>query len=38
MDIKQIFINNETWIKEKLKLDEHYFENLAKGQNPDILY
>ncbi|MBK8967449.1 MAG: carbonic anhydrase [Saprospiraceae bacterium] len=38
MDIKQIFKNNEAWIKEKLRLNDQYFENLAKGQNPDILY
>lgn len=38
MDIKQIFKNNEAWIREKLRLDQDYFENLAKGQNPDILY
>ncbi len=38
MDIKQIFKNNQTWIKDKLNVDAHYFENLSKGQNPDILY
>ncbi len=38
MDINQIFKNNEAWIKQKLQLDQDYFENLAKGQNPDILY
>lgn len=38
MDIKQIFENNQNWIAGKLKVDEDYFENLSKGQNPDILY
>lgn len=38
MDIDQIFENNRQWISEKLELDEHYFKNLSKGQNPDILY
>lgn len=38
MDIKQIFTRNEAWIAEKLQLDPHYFEDLSKGQDPDILY
>jgi carbonic anhydrase len=38
MDIKKIFANNETWIQSKLNLDASYFENLAKGQDPNILY
>lgn len=38
MDIDQIFENNREWVSEKLSLDEDYFKNLSKGQNPDILY
>lgn len=38
MDIDQIFENNRQWVSDKLELDEHYFENLSKGQNPNILY
>lgn len=38
MDIDQIFKNNNNWIKDKLDIDSNYFENLSKGQNPDILY
>ncbi|MEZ5021871.1 MAG: carbonic anhydrase [Chitinophagales bacterium] len=38
MQIDHIFDNNKKWIAEKLKLDKDYFEHLAKGQNPDILY
>ncbi|MGB0423779.1 MAG: carbonic anhydrase [Flavobacteriales bacterium] len=38
MKIDQIFKNNESWVKEKLALDPNYFENLSKGQSPDILY
>ncbi|MCB0508724.1 MAG: carbonic anhydrase [Chitinophagales bacterium] len=38
MQIEQIFKNNEKWISEKLALDQHYFENLSKGQDPEILY
>ncbi len=38
MDFKQLFSNNQAWINEKLALNPDYFTNLAKGQNPDILY
>lgn len=37
-DLSKIFINNEKWVAEKLALDPQYFENLAKGQAPEILY
>lgn len=38
MKIEKIFINNSNWIQKKLTIDADYFSNLAKGQNPDILY
>lgn len=38
MEIEKVFKNNEKWIAEKLEKDPSYFENLSKGQNPDILY
>ncbi len=38
MDIKNVFKNNETWINQKLDKNPDYFKELAKGQNPDILY
>jgi carbonic anhydrase len=38
MDIKNVFANNEKWIASKLSIDENYFENLAKGQQPEFLY
>ncbi|UZR99382.1 carbonic anhydrase [Chondrinema litorale] len=38
MNLKQIFTNNQKWISEKLKTDNTYFENLSKGQEPEILY
>lgn len=38
MKIGQIFENNKNWVKEKLNHDRNYFNNLSKGQNPDILY
>ena len=38
MEISQIFENNKEWVRNKLQVDAEYFENLSKGQNPDILY
>ena len=38
MDISQIFRNNQDWVANKLQVDPQYFENLAKGQAPTILY
>ncbi len=38
MDLKQIFTNNENWIQEKLDVDKDYFNNLSKGQSPEVLY
>jgi carbonic anhydrase len=38
MDINRVFENNNSWITSKLDKDPNYFKELAKGQNPDILY
>src|SRR5690606_4076915 len=38
MNLDKVFENNESWIKEKLAVDSNYFEDLGKGQNPEILY
>ncbi len=38
MDLDKVFQNNEKWIKEKLTLDNNYFEELGKGQSPELLY
>ncbi|MEX2380656.1 MAG: carbonic anhydrase [Vicingaceae bacterium] len=38
MDLDKVFENNENWVKEKLNLDKDYFENLSKGQSPELLY
>jgi len=38
MKIENVFKNNEKWIAEKLAVDKDYFETLAKGQNPELLY
>ncbi|MBF8151247.1 carbonic anhydrase [Winogradskyella sp. F6397] len=38
MDLNNVFKNNEKWIKNKLATDSNYFEELGKGQNPDLLF
>ena len=38
MNLDKIFQNNEKWIKDKLALNEDYFKELGKGQNPELLY
>ena len=34
----QVFENNRRWIDQKLAVDADYFEHLAQGQSPQILY
>ena len=38
MNTIDIIKNNEKWVANKLKLDPKYFKNLAKEQNPEVLY
>jgi len=38
MNIDYVFKNNEHWIKAKLADDPNYFEELGKGQSPELLY
>jgi carbonic anhydrase len=38
MNLKQVFQNNQDWVSDKLSIDKDYFQNLAKGQAPEILY
>jgi carbonic anhydrase len=38
MDINYIFQNNQNWIKEKIKNDKNYFNNLSINNSPEILY
>ncbi len=38
MKIEEVFKNNEKWIREKLKTDSQFFEEMGKGQNPEMLY
>ncbi|SCY01298.1 carbonic anhydrase [Nonlabens sp. Hel1_33_55] len=37
-NLDQIFENNKEWIKSKLDEDSKYFDKLASGQSPEILY
>lgn len=38
MNLKTVFDNNKEWIQNKLDTDPKYFEELADGQNPELLY
>lgn len=38
MKLDSVFKNNEAWIQNKLSADGQYFENLGKGQSPELLY
>lgn len=38
MKIESVFENNKKWIEEKLSINKNYFEELSKGQAPEILY
>ncbi len=38
MDIARILGKNQQWIAAKLNVDSKFFENLALGQSPEILY
>lgn len=37
-EYKKLLLNNKAWAAERLQLDEHYFDNLAKTQNPLFLW
>ena len=38
MDLEKIFENNRQWVAKKLQNDAAYFETLAAGQRPTVLY
>lgn len=38
MNIQDVFKNNEAWIAEKMAANPNYFDDLAKGQSPELLY
>lgn len=35
---KKIIANNKNWVESKLAINSNYFKNLAKGQNPPLLW
>jgi carbonic anhydrase len=35
---RRIFANNKKWVASKLEIDPKYFQKLAKGQAPEVLY
>ena len=37
-DYKKLLLNNKAWASERLKVDEHYFDDLSKDQNPLFLW
>lgn len=38
MNLDTVFLNNKTWIKDKLQEDDKFFDKLGQGQNPELLY
>lgn len=38
MDLSKVFENNDKWIKKQLSTSKDYFEDLGKGQTPELLY
>jgi carbonic anhydrase len=38
MNLDKVFENNKKWIKDKLSNNPKYFEELGKGQNPELLF
>ena len=38
MDIKKVFENNSEWISSQLQKSPEYFDDLAQGQSPEVLY
>jgi len=38
MKIEQVFKNNKRWIAEKLNTNANFFDEMGKGQSPEMLY
>lgn len=38
MNLSRVFKNNEQWVKERLALNPDFFNDLGKGQNPELLF
>jgi hypothetical protein len=36
-EYKKLLLSNKAWASERLKVDEHYFDDLSKDQNPLFL-
>ncbi|HHO51095.1 MAG TPA: carbonic anhydrase [Deltaproteobacteria bacterium] len=37
-DYRRLLLANRMWAKDKLEVDEQYFDGLARGQSPDFLW
>ena len=37
-EYKKLLLSNKAWASERLKVDEHYFDDLSKGQSPLFLW
>ena len=37
-DYRKLLLNNKAWASERLEVDEHYFDDLSKGQSPLFLW
>ena len=37
-EYKKLLLSNKAWASERLKVDEHYFDDLSKDQNPLFLW
>ena len=35
---KELLVKNQAWVRQKLDVDEHYFERQAEGQHPPFLW
>src|SRR5690554_1852602 len=38
MNLDKVFENNKSWIQDKLSVNKDYFEELGRGQSPELLY
>ncbi|TRZ45872.1 carbonic anhydrase [Robertkochia solimangrovi] len=38
MDISKVFENNKNWVASKLAINSDFFDELGKGQSPEMLY
>ena len=37
-DYRKLLLNNKAWARARLEVDEHYFDDLSKGQSPLFLW